>query len=102
MRFYRWFSYKIHSFHCAFDISVRRNKENIRNFLKIENYKFKNTLEEINEKMPLEFSVEPDIILKVLMQFKPLEEYIEIPEQKLTTPERNGFVVVEWGGSEIK
>lgn len=70
--------------------------------MKIENYKFKNTLEEINEKMPLEFSVEPDIILKVLMQFKPLEEYIEIPEQELTTPERNGFVVVEWGGTEIK
>ena len=70
--------------------------------MKIENYKFKNTLEEINEKMPLEFSVEPDSIIRVLMQFKPLEEYIEIPEQKLTTPERNGFVVVEWGGSEIK
>lgn len=70
--------------------------------MKIENYKFKNTLEEINEKMPLEFSVEPDIILKVLMQFKPLEEYIEIPEQELTTPERNGFVVVEWGETEIK
>lgn len=52
--------------------------------------------------MPLEFSVEPDIILKVLMQFKPLEEYIEIPEQELTTPERNGFVVVEWGETEIK
>ena len=36
------------------------------------------------------------------MQFKPLEEYIEIPKQELTTPERNGFVVVEWGGTEIK
>lgn len=49
--------------------------------MKIENYKFKNTLEEINEKMPLEFSVEPDSIIRVLMQFKPLEEYIEIPKQ---------------------
>ena len=52
--------------------------------------------------MLLEFSVEPDSIIRVLMQFKPLEEYIEISEQKLTTPERNGFVVVEWGGTEIK
>lgn len=36
------------------------------------------------------------------MEFKGLEEYIEIPEQKLETPERKGFVVVEWEGTEIK
>jgi len=60
------------------------------------------TMEEINEKMPLEFSVEPDTLIRVLMEFKGLEEYIEIPEQKLETPERKGFVVVEWGGTEIK
>lgn len=60
------------------------------------------TMEEINEKMPLEFSVKPDTLIRVLMEFKGLEEYIEIPEQKLETPERKGFVVVEWGGTEIK
>ncbi len=57
---------------------------------------------EINEIMPLEFSTEPDTIIRVLMQFKPLDDYIEVPEQKLETPERTGFVVVEWGGTEIK
>lgn len=60
------------------------------------------TMEEINEYMPLEFSVQPDSIIRVLMQFKAIDEYIEIPEQKLETPKREGFVVVEWGGSEIK
>jgi len=60
------------------------------------------TIEEINKNMPLEFSVEPDTLIRVLMQFKGVEEYIEIPEQKLETPERKGFVVVEWGGTELK
>ena len=52
--------------------------------------------------MPLELSVEPDTLIRVLMQYKPLDEYIEVKEQKLTTTERNGFTVVEWGGAEIK
>ena len=60
------------------------------------------TLEEINNNMPLELSVEPDTLIRVLMQYKPLNEYIEVKEQELETPERNGFVVVEWGGTEIK
>ena len=60
------------------------------------------TMEEINKNMPLEFSVEPDTIIRVLMQYKGLDEPIEVKEQELVTPERNGFVAVEWGGSELK
>ena len=60
------------------------------------------TLDEINEYMPLEFSTNPDSLIRVLMQYKPLNKYINVKEQKLETPERNGFVVVEWGGTEIK
>ena len=60
------------------------------------------TMEEINKNMPLEFSVEPDTIIRVLMQYKGLDDYIEVKEQELVTPERNGFVAVEWGGSEIE
>ena len=59
------------------------------------------TMEEINEMMPLHFSTEPDSLIRVLMTFKPLNEYIDVPEQKLTTPTREGFVVVEWGGSKL-
>jgi len=60
------------------------------------------SMEEINEYMPLEVSGNPDSIIRILMQFKPLDEPIKVKEQKLTTPERTGFTVVEWGGTEIK
>jgi hypothetical protein len=60
------------------------------------------TMEEINKNMPLEFSVEPDTIIRVLMQYKGLDKPIEVKEQELVTPERNGFAAVEWGGSELK
>lgn len=59
------------------------------------------TMEEINEYMPIEFSKEPDTLIRVLMEYKGLDEYIEVPEQKLETPTREGFVAVEWGGTEI-
>ena len=58
-------------------------------------------MEEINEYMPLEVSINPDSLIRISMQFKGLDEPIQVEEQILETPERNGFVVVEWGGSEI-
>jgi len=36
------------------------------------------------------------------MEFKPLNKKINIKEQILTTPERNRFAIVEWGGVKIK
>ena len=60
------------------------------------------TEEEINENMPLEINPKPDTIIRILMTYKGLDEPIDVEEQKLITPERNGFVVVEWGGTEIK
>ena len=60
------------------------------------------TEEEINQNMPLEINPSPDTIIRVLMTFKGLKEPIEVEEQKLVTPERKGFTVVEWGGTEIK
>ncbi len=59
------------------------------------------SMEEIEEYMPLEFSVKPDSIIRILMQFKGLEEKIDVEEQKLETPKREGFVAVEWGGTEL-
>ncbi len=55
------------------------------------------SMDEINEIMPLNFSVQPDSIIRVLMQYKKIDKPIEIEEQQLTTPERKGFVAVEWG-----
>lgn len=60
------------------------------------------TKEEIDESMPLEFSVEPDTLIRVLMTYKKLDEVIKVQEQQLETPERTGFVAVEWGGTEIR
>ena len=57
--------------------------------------------EEIEENMPLEFSVKPDTVIRVLMEFKALDSFTEITEQKIETPERTGFVAVEWGGTEV-
>ena len=60
------------------------------------------TLDEINDNMPLEINPNPDTVIRVLMTFKGLDKPIEVQEQQLTTPERKGFVAVEWGGTEIK
>lgn len=60
------------------------------------------TLDEINENMPLEINPKPDTVIRVVMTFKELDNPIDIKEQKLITPDRTGFVAVEWGGTEIK
>ena len=57
--------------------------------------------EEINRNMPLEMNPNPDTLIRVLMIYKGLENPIEVQEQQLKTPERTGFVAVEWGGTEI-
>ena len=35
------------------------------------------------------------------MTFKAMEEPIDVEEQTLNEVDRTGFVVVEWGGTEI-
>jgi len=59
------------------------------------------TQEEINKNMPIEFSKEPDTLIRVLMVFKGLDNPIEIEEQKLEKQVRKGFTVVEWGGVNL-
>lgn len=42
----------------------------------------------------------PNTIIRVFMAFKPSNEYVKIPAPKETeTHQRNGFTLVEWGGS---
>ena len=36
------------------------------------------------------------------MEWKGLNKFLEIKEQKLEKVERKGYTVVEWGGTEIK
>jgi len=57
--------------------------------------------EQYIETAPLSIAPKPDSILRVFMVFKSLDEKIIIMPQKIKPFERNGFVVVEWGGTEI-
>ena len=54
------------------------------------------------EAAQLEVEPAPDTLIRVFMAWKGVDEHVDIPMQKLTAPERTGFTVVEWGGTEIK
>ena len=86
------------------------NEREINEFIvywidKLENNKYNyirfRCTEEVNKFMPLEFSVNPDTLIRVIMDYKPLNEKINIKEQELEKTIRNGFTVVEWGGRKI-
>ncbi len=57
--------------------------------------------EYINENMPLDIEPKPDTLIRVLMEFKGLDNPIDIKEQKLSSPNREGYVAVEWGGVQL-
>lgn len=71
-------------------------EENEYNLIRFED------METVNKEMPLTISPAPDTVIRVFMVYKPVDSKINITEQKLETPVRNGFTVVEWGGSLIK
>ena len=50
----------------------------------------------------LEIEPAPDTLLRVFMTWKASDCFAELPEQRLIAPNRDGFTVVEWGGTEIK
>lgn len=50
----------------------------------------------------LKINPKPDSILRVFMVFKSLDKPIEIPPQQMKPFKRQGFTVVEWGGTELK
>ena len=59
------------------------------------------TAEEIEEYMPLNIEPKPDTVIRIVMDFKGSNRPIEIEEQKLERVVREGYTVVEWGGSEF-
>ena len=54
------------------------------------------------EAAKLEISPAPDTLIRVFMAWQGTDSYVELPPQQLTAPERTGFTVVEWGGTELK
>ena len=59
------------------------------------------TMEEINNNMRLDINPKPDTLIRVRMEYKPLDKRINVKEQKLTKVEREGYTIVEWGGTNI-
>lgn len=43
----------------------------------------------------------PDTMIRVFMAWKKSDTFTELPEQELSTVKREGFTVVEWGGTEL-
>ena len=66
------------------------------------NYIYFETEEEINQYMSLEINPKPNNLIRIHMEVKPLQEKIKVKEQVLNTPEREGYTIVEWGGSFIQ
>jgi len=61
------------------------------------------TLAEQNKNMPLKITPAPQTLIRVMMEYRSLDKKIEITEQKLPIkPERTGFTVVEWGGTNLE
>ena len=50
----------------------------------------------------LDINPVPDTVIRVFMAYKASDKYVDIAAQELTAPNREGFTVVEWGGTEIK
>ena len=48
----------------------------------------------------LSVSPAPDSVIRVFMAWYGSNKPVNIKAQELTAPERKGFTVVEWGGSE--
>lgn len=50
----------------------------------------------------LQVSPTPDTLIRVFMAWKATDSFTQLKEQELTAPERTGFTVIEWGGTEVK
>jgi hypothetical protein len=58
--------------------------------------------QEYTDSAKLTVTPTPDSVLRIFMVFKPIEKEQTIQPQQLTTFERKGFAVVEWGGTELQ
>jgi len=56
------------------------------------------TTDQMNELAPLVILPRPDTAIRIFLDFQGLNNKISLPVQKLTTIQRKGFTVVEWGG----
>lgn len=55
--------------------------------------------ERYTELAALEITPQPDTLIRVFLAIRPLDRPIEVREPDVQMPDRQGFTVVEWGGS---
>jgi len=53
---------------------------------------------EFDKMTPLTISPQPDKVIRVFMDYTPLDAPVVVREPNIFTPARSGFTVVEWGG----
>lgn len=82
--------YEINEFIVYWIDKLERNNYNFISFRDIK---------DIEKSMPLNINKKPDTLIRIMMDYKPLDNYIEVNEQSLTRVERKGYTVVEWGGT---
>ncbi|MCL2869810.1 hypothetical protein FWF48_03315 [Candidatus Saccharibacteria bacterium] len=71
---------------------LQQNKWNYIRFL---------TADEIDANQKLTVSPAPDTVIRVWMSYEPLNKPISVKPQQINIPARQGFIVVEWGGTRI-
>ena len=54
---------------------------------------------DIDRLAPLEVVPTPETVIRVFMIYKGLDEKVDTLPQSWSTPARQGFTVVEWGGA---
>lgn len=49
----------------------------------------------------LRIDPQPDTLIRVFMAWTPSDSWADLPPQVLSSPARNGFTAVEWGGAQV-
>jgi hypothetical protein len=54
-------------------------------------------METLDKSVKLTIDPEPDTLIRVILVIRSIDSPVEISTPDITTPEREGFVAVEWG-----
>jgi len=54
---------------------------------------------EFDKIAPLKVNPAPDTVIRVFMDYQGLDQFKSVEPLRITTPKRQGFTVVEWGGA---
>jgi len=57
---------------------------------------------EYTDSARLDVNPSPDTLIRVFMTWKKSNTFINLEKQTLTAPERKGFTLIEWGGTEAR